>query len=73
MEISASGLPRIGEKEARVAVEPSHDAEIDDRDRAVRLDEHVAGVQVRMKKPVAKHLIEESLGRLALVRSAQDT
>ena len=44
---------------ARLAVEPAHDAEIDDRDRAVGVDEHIAGMQIGVKEAVAEHLVEE--------------
>ncbi len=41
------------------AVEPAHDAEIDDGERTRRVDKHVPGMQVGMEEAVAEHLVEE--------------
>ena len=54
----------VREVEAGLAVEPAHDAEIDDGDRAVGVDEHVAGMQIGMEKAVAEHLVEEGSAAL---------
>ncbi len=49
----------IGEVIAGLPVEPAHDAEIDHRERAVRIDEQIAGMLVGVKKSVAEHLLEK--------------
>ncbi len=52
----------VGEKVTRGAVEPPHDAEIDRDQRAVRIDEQIARMQVGVEETVAEHLIEEVRG-----------
>ena len=54
----------IREEEAGRAVEPAHDAEIDNDDRARRVDEHVSGMEIGMKEAVAEHLVEKGAGCL---------
>ena len=41
------------------AVEPPHDAEIDNRKRALGINEHVSGMQIGMEETVPKDLVEE--------------
>ena len=49
----------VGEVVAGLAVEPAHDAEIDDGERAVGIDEQIAGVHVGVEEAVAEHLVEK--------------
>ncbi len=51
----------FGEIAPRLLVEPSHDSEIDHRDRAVLADEHVSLVEIGMEEAVAERLDEEGL------------
>jgi hypothetical protein len=53
----------VCEIEAGVAVEPPHDAEINDDDRAVGVDKHVSGMKIGVEEPVAEYLVEERFGR----------
>src|ERR1700756_316742 len=52
----------IREIEAGVAIEPPHNAEIDDGDCAIGIDKHVSGVEIGVEKTVAKYLVEEGCG-----------
>src|SRR5271168_2276266 len=53
----------LGEIDARLAIDPAHDAEIDHDKAAVPVDEQVSRMHVRMKKAVAENLDEERLRR----------
>ena len=52
------------------AVEPPHDAEIDDRERALGIDEHVSGMQIGMEETVPEDLVEE--GRRGVLQQVGD-
>ena len=52
----------VREVEAGVAIEPPHDAEIDDGDRAIGIDEHVSGVEIGVEKTIAEDLVEKGSG-----------
>src|SRR5262249_55162405 len=54
----------IGEIPPGGAVEPPHDAEIDDYDRPRGIDKHIPGMQIGVKKTVAEYLVEKGPGRL---------
>ena len=54
----------LSEVETGRAVEPAHDAEIDDDDRARGFDEHVSGMDIGMKEAVAEHLVKKRPGGL---------
>jgi hypothetical protein len=54
----------LREVEAGRAVEPAHNAEINDDDRARGFDKHVSGMDIGMKEAVAEHLVKERPGGL---------
>jgi len=54
----------LSQVETGRAVEPAHDAEIDDHNRARGFDEHVSGMNIGMKEAVPEHLVEKSAGCL---------
>src|SRR6516164_7980462 len=49
----------VREVEAGVTIEPPHDAEIDDSDCAIGIDEHVPGMKIGVKEAVSEDLVEE--------------
>src|SRR5215472_2633355 len=61
----------ISKIKAGRAVEPTHDAEIDNADCSRGVDKHVSGVKIGMKKTIAEDLVEK--GASCLVQQIVDT